>query len=235
MRDIKAITFDLDDTLWPIAPVIARAERRVHDWLQANFPAVAERWSMDELRALREQVAREHPELRFDFSALRRATLRRAMQPLGMGERDVERAFQVFFAARNRVELYADVPRALDSLRGRFRLASITNGNASVEAVGLSGYFEVSVSARDAGVAKPEPGIFAHAVERLGLEPHQVVHVGDDLELDVVGALGAGLNAVWVNRAREPIDAGATPTVASLDELPGLLVNREQRTDDRGQ
>ena len=75
---IRAVTLDLDDTLWAIAPAIVRAEQRMDDWLRRHFPAVATRWSIPRLRELRDRVAAEHPELAHDFSAQRRLSLRHA-------------------------------------------------------------------------------------------------------------------------------------------------------------
>ncbi len=223
--EVKAVTFDLDDTLWPIAPAIARAERRLHDWLRRRFPAVAARYSTRDLMDFRERAVIDHPEVAHDYSALRRLALRHAMAPLGLTEHDVEEAFQVFFAARNEVDLYAEVPSALDRLGRRYRLASISNGNASLAAIGLGDHFELSVSARDAGASKPAPEIFVLALERLGLEPHEVVHVGDDLELDVAGAMAAGMHAVWVNRSGRSADASPVAMIRGLDELPALLAD----------
>ena len=53
MQNIRTITLDLDDTLWAIGPVIARAERRLQDWLSANYPRVPECFSRDEIFALK--------------------------------------------------------------------------------------------------------------------------------------------------------------------------------------
>jgi putative hydrolase of the HAD superfamily len=74
-------------------------------------------------------------------------------------------------------------------------------------------------------VAKPDGRIFAAAARRLGLAPAQVLHVGDDAALDVLGALGAGMQAVWVNRERQTWQHEAQPhaTVTHLGELCDLL------------
>ncbi len=75
----------------------------------------------------------------------------------------------------------------------------------------------------DVGVAKPAPAIFEHAVARLDLAPHEVLHVGDDLETDVAGALRAGLAAVWINRDTPKGGQQPVPVVRTLAELPDLL------------
>jgi len=94
----------------------------------------------------------------------------------------------------------------LQRLSGRYPLLAVSNGNADVVRVGLGAYFSGSVSARDAGVAKPDPRIFHAAAAHLGCAPHQVLHVGDDHAADVVGAAQAGMQAVWLRHptALEP-------------------------------
>ena len=80
---IRAITLDLDDTLWPFAPIGARVEQVMHDWLAANVPRTAERFPLVEMRKLREAINAEHPHLAHDFSRLRKLTLARAMELAG--------------------------------------------------------------------------------------------------------------------------------------------------------
>jgi HAD superfamily hydrolase (TIGR01509 family) len=76
----------------------------------------------------------------------------------------------------------------------------VSNGNAEVHRLGLDRFFSGSVSARLHGVAKPDPSIFRAACEAAGAPPRQVLHLGDDLDADVDGALAAGLHAGWICR-----------------------------------
>lgn len=197
---IRAITFDLDDTLWPIEPAMLLAEQQLHDWLQANCPLSAAAYPLAAMRALRDRIAVEHPHLAHDFSAQRRLSLRAALLPHGYGEEHVDGAFTAFYAGRNRVECYADALPALARLAARFPLAAITNGNADLDAIGLTQYFRFALHASDFGTAKPAAEIFHEACTRLGFLPAEVLHVGDDPALDVVGAHKAGLRSVWLNR-----------------------------------
>ncbi|MBL8297870.1 MAG: HAD family hydrolase [Rhodanobacteraceae bacterium] len=197
---IQAISLDLDDTLWPIAPIVSRAEQRLHDWLLRHCPAVAAAYPIVTMRALRDRIAAENPQLAHDFTAQRKLSLATALQPHGYGADMVEAAFEVFYAARNQVELYADARPALERLAARVPLISLSNGNADLGRIGLRHLFVDCVSAREFGAAKPEPGIFLEACRRVGVEPQHVLHVGDDPLLDVHGARGAGLSSAWLNR-----------------------------------
>lgn len=197
---IRAITFDLDDTLWPIEPVMQRAEQQLDAWLRRHCPRTAEAYPVDAMRALRNRVADENPHLAHDFSAQRRLSLRAALLPHGYCDDHVDAAFAAFYAERNRVECYGDALPALERLGARYPLAAITNGNADLDAIGLSHVFRFTLHASRFGTAKPAADIFHAACERLELEPTQVLHVGDDPELDVIGAHRAGLRCVWLHR-----------------------------------
>ncbi len=222
---IRAITIDLDDTLWPIGPVIARAERRLQEWLAANYPRVPQAFSRDRVMALRETIIAEHENRSHDLTFLRREVLRRMGQAAGYSI-DVDAAYAVFFAARNEVELFPDVRPALESLARRYTVVAVTNGNADLGKIGIDGFFDGIVSARSAGAAKPARRIFAAAVAAGGSSPRETLHVGDHPQLDVDAARAAGLRAVWVNRANVAWPEGLTEPdgeVRDLHQLERLL------------
>jgi len=222
---ISAITIDLDDTLWPIEPVMLRAEQRLDAWLRAHCPAAAEAWPIAALRALRDRVAEENPDLAHDFTSQRLICLRTALQPHGYGDQHVDAAFAEFYAARNEVECYADALPALERLAARFPLVSLSNGNADLERIGLARFFHFSISSRSFGKAKPAAEIFHAACAGLGLPPEQVLHIGDDPLTDVVGAGEAGLRCAWLNRNGAPWTQPRRPDLIARDlgELAVLL------------
>ncbi|MEY8875679.1 MAG: HAD family hydrolase [Leptothrix sp. (in: b-proteobacteria)] len=223
---LTALTLDLDDTLWPVMPVIERAEQLTHAWLAVHAPATAGRFGLVAMRALRADVGRRHPQWAHDLSQLRRLALLEALAASGDDVALAEPAFEVFFNARQAVALYADVAPALDRLAARYRLLALSNGNADLAATGLTRWFVGSVSAQRAGVAKPDARIFAHACAELGCSADEIMHVGDDLALDIHGARQAGMHTAWIRRAGHP-----EPPLASVDlyatghhwELPDLL------------
>jgi putative hydrolase of the HAD superfamily len=224
---IKALTLDLDDTLWPIWPAIERAEHELHGWLAQHASATAQRFDVAALRGLRETIAAENPHWGHDFTRMRHASLVRALTLSGDDPAHADGAFAVFFAARNRVELFADALPALQALAARWPIAAVTNGNADLHGIGLAGHFATTVSAREFGIGKPDPRIFHEACRRLGVAPNEVLHIGDDWALDVVGAHGAGLRSAWVRRdagVGMPIGpARADCVVGDLGELVAWL------------
>ena len=222
---IRAITLDLDDTLWPIGPVMLRAEQRLDDWLRTHCPSVAAAYPIAAMRALRDRIAGENPELAHDFTSQRLLCLRAALHPHGYGDDHVDAAFAEFYAARNEVECYADALPALEQLGTRYPLVSLSNGNADLERIGIARFFHFSISSRSFGKAKPAAEIFHAACAGLGLPADEVLHVGDDALVDVVGAGEAGLRSAWLNRSGAAWDHARQPDLIARDlaELAALL------------
>ena len=148
----------------------------------------------------RAQLVRERPDWAHDMSALRRESIRRALLAAGDDPALAGLAFEHFYAERNRVELFEDALPALERLARRWPIVAVSNGNADLERVGLSRFFAACFSAHQFGVGKPAAPIFHAACAAVGAPPDAVLHVGDDAELDVDGALAAGLRAAWVQR-----------------------------------
>lgn len=197
---VRAITLDLDDTLWPFAPIGARVDQALHEWLAEHSPATAAMYPVALMRELRDRVYRDTPHLRHDMSALRRLVLHEALETSGAPAALVEPAFEVFHAARNQVECYPDSIQALERIAARVPVAAVSNGNADLARIGLMEHFAFQLGAHEHGAAKPDPGIFHAACARLGCGHGQVLHVGDHPEMDVAGAARAGLRTCWINR-----------------------------------
>lgn len=232
---IKALTFDLDDTLWDVWPVVERAEALLHDWLAVRYPRIPERFTPLELRELASEVSAARPDLAHDRTGLRKVALMLAAHRADYQEFDVEGAFAVFFIARNAVEPFAEVRPTLERLGQRYPLASLSNGNADLRLIGLDDLFVFSLNAIDVGAAKPELPMFAEACRRLNVRPEQIVHVGDDPEHDVFGAARAGFRTVWVNRTGRDWPGGpqADAEIVALDELEGVLAEWEGASRNR--
>ncbi len=198
--DLRAITLDLDDTIWPVGPCIERAEQVLHDWLLQHAPSTAATFPVERMRALRSEVAVLRPDLSHDLTALRLESNRQALIRSGDDPALAEPAFDLFFAERQRVTYYPEVAAALERLAARWPLLALSNGNAELAATGLDRWFCGSVHARAVGVAKPHARIFEVACDTLKAPARQVLHVGDDWRCDIEGARAAGLHTAWVAR-----------------------------------
>lgn len=232
LQDIRAITLDLDDTLWAIAPVIRAAESELWDWLAEHYPAIAETFTPERVAALRQRVVQDYWHRNHDFRYLRKKVLSFMAIESGYSDDLVEDAFAVFDRARNRVQLYPDVRSALGRLAERYRIVALTNGNANLSVIGIRHLFDEVVTATDVGVAKPARGIFSAALAHAGVAAEHALHVGDHPEIDVVGAAQAGLRTAWMNRADDTWPVQLPPpdvTVRSLAEVCDAL----ERASDR--
>jgi FMN hydrolase / 5-amino-6-(5-phospho-D-ribitylamino)uracil phosphatase len=226
LRVVRAICFDLDNTLWDVAPVLARAERILSDWLEGRYPKIPERFPPARILELREALLAEHPQHAHDFTFLRRESLARAAHACGYERAIATEAFAIWHAARNELTPYPDVVPALDALKRRYRLATLSNGNADLARIGLAHHFELSLHASAIGCAKPDARAYKQLAETLALPPGEILFVGDEPHADVVGPHDAGMQTAWVCRGdQEWPDSlpAADARIASLDELVSLL------------
>lgn len=227
---IRLITLDLDDTVWPCAPVIEAAERALMEWLGQRAPRLLEAHDQDSLREHRRSLMRERPEIAHDVTEVRRRSLALLLAEHGLGEQRAQalaaEALEVFLERRNRIEPYADSASALRRLATRFHLVSITNGNSDPELTPLRGVFRHRVNAAEAGASKPDPAVFERALALAGCTPDQCLHVGDEPYLDVQAARSLGIAAVWVNRHGRAWPQGLPEplfTVTDLNQLADWL------------
>jgi hypothetical protein len=137
VQRFAALIFDLDDTLWEVAPVIVRAEHAMYRFLAQHYPRVTQRHDLHSMRDRRAAMVAAHPHMRHDFTWLRLQALREHAAEAGYDVAMADAAFEVFYAARNAVQLYPDVLPALQMLRRKYRLFALSNGNADLERIGL--------------------------------------------------------------------------------------------------
>lgn len=224
--DVRAIAFDLDNTLWAVEPVLVRAEARVYAWLREHAPRITAHLSLEDMRRAREGLARREPHNAHDFTYLRTAALAAHAREYGYAEDIAARAFEVFLAARCEVQLYPDVRDGLERLRSRVKLASLSNGNADLARIGLGHLFALSLNARQLGAAKPARLCFERLAQGLNVSAAELWYVGDDPWLDVAAARAAGLGTVWMQRGAQDWPEGlarADLTVSDLHELARAL------------
>lgn len=221
LADIAAISLDLDDTLWPFTPAVLRAEQTLHDWLLAQAPRTSALLTSPQvLGELRMRFQAERPDLSHNLRELRLGSIRLALTLSNEAPLLAEAAYEVFFAARQRVDFFEDAFPALAWLSARFPLVALSNGNASLKVTGGHHFFRAALNPESAGCAKPDAAIFHAAAEAAGCRPAQMLHVGDDADLDVVGAIAAGCQAAWLVRS----DDAAAAQWARGSRAPHLVV-----------
>lgn len=228
MNHIRAIFFDGDDTLWDFRDAMRAALgetllvlRRIVD------NEAADALTVERMMEIREAVAAEMSEQTTLVETIRRESLARTLAEVGhpSGD-DAQRLFEVYNAARfAATRPFTGVRDLLIDLRGRYQLGVVSNGNTDPGRVGLGGIFSFVILAQDCGLAKPDPRIFDLALDKCGRSAVQVVHVGDSLQSDVMGANGCGIRSVWLNMDGAVNDTGIVPDheIGDLRELLDIL------------
>lgn len=228
MTPIRLITFDLDNTLWDVEPVIIRADAAMHAWLTQAHP----RWQSlahADFLACRRAAWEQMPDQHHNLSALRIATLEIALAQCGLSpvlaEHSARAAFAVFQAERNAVTLYDNALDMLQTLANRYDLHAISNGNADISAMPIAPYFRASFSAESVGAAKPDPAQFLASLQFAGVAANGAVHVGDHPEQDVAAAQAVGMRAVWFNPDKAPWPLAGAPDaqIQHLSELAAAI------------
>ncbi|MCC7410185.1 MAG: HAD-IA family hydrolase [Gammaproteobacteria bacterium] len=228
-KRFQVVTLDLDGTLWDSRPALARAERAVYALLEARCPAITERYTVAALVDHRRELMARRPDLGHDFTRLRHAALVELATAAGAPERLADEAMEVFLTERSRVRMYADTLPALETLRRRYRLVSLTNGNADVGRTAVAHLLERAVSPAETGKAKPDPAVFDFVAAACAVATSAIVHVGDEPHTDIACAQRAGVASVWINRERSPWPQMDPPQaeIASLAALAEVLEQLE--------
>ena len=238
--DIKVITFDLDNTLWDVEPALLRAEQAQQAWLLEHRPGAVEAYDHKTLWAFKKSVFKRHPHLLHHVSQIRIQVLYELQIAAGYKEAEArsgaEKAFAAFLRERQQVQLYEEALAVLETLASRYTLGALTNGNADVYKTDAGDYFDFAFLAEDIGASKPHPDMFHAALQRTGVAPHNIVHVGDDPEHDIAGARDMGMYTVWMNAKGRDWPAGprATRDISDLRQLPQAISEIEAREGPEG-
>ncbi|WP_260514954.1 5-amino-6-(5-phospho-D-ribitylamino)uracil phosphatase YigB [Serratia fonticola] len=232
LRPLAALTFDLDDTLYDNRPVIKQTEHESVAFLQNYHPGLSHFQSAD-FQRLRQELREQDPEIYHDVTQWRWRAVHLALSRQGLRDAEAsigaDAAMQNFALWRSRIDVPEATHATLRALGQRYPLVAITNGNADPAQCGLKQYFQFVLRSGPDGRAKPYQDMYQLAVERLGVAPEQILHVGDDLTTDVAGALRSGLQACWINDRQRSLmqvaDSRLLPhiEISQLASLTALL------------
>jgi HAD superfamily hydrolase (TIGR01549 family) len=229
---ITTLSFDLDDTLWDPRPALIAADKAQWLALAQRYPDLAERFTRDQIFVCRKQILANAPSIVGDVTALRIEVMYRLLLSLDIAPAEADEsarmAFEAFMAKRNDVILFPETIPMLESVSKSYTIVAITNGNADVFKTGIGSYFDLSIRADEAGVAKPDRGIFDLTWEKVGCQSSDVIHIGDSLENDVLGAINAGVTPVWYNPDKEQNTLGVNE-VSALSELSSMIQQLSDR------
>ncbi|MFS0556156.1 HAD family hydrolase [Brevibacillus sp. 179-C9.3 HS] len=234
MSAFTTILFDLDDTLFDFS---ACWEKGMQQTIETH-PLTADVEKQKFLEALRrhgDDLWVDVIAKRYDFTQYRQLRFQRAMADFNRqieAEQvdDFQRAYQA--ACMDAVQPDPSVQSTIAKLTEEHTLGIVTNGPVDMafiklERLGLSAYFprERVFLSEIIGHHKPDPRIYEHVREKLGVESNQVLFVGDTWDADVAGAIDAGFSAVWINpRGKKPTSwHQPLAVIERLDQLIAIL------------
>ena len=225
---ISTISFDGDMTLWDFRKVMRNSLKQTLTELQKQVPTSrASKLTIDEMIAIRDQLAEEVKGEVWNLLEIRRRAFERTLEHVGHPDKDLAAHLNAVYRKHRYgdIELYPDVIPTFDALASHFQLGLLSNGNTYPESCGLDGRFAFVVFSQDVQVEKPDPKIFQITAERAGCDLTEMLHVGDSLKNDVMGAKNVGAQSVWLNRESLPNDTDIRPDyeIASLTEIPTIL------------
>lgn len=227
---IRAISFDGDGTLWDFEKVMRHSLHQVLKELERIDPEAAHLLDIDKMIEVRERVAEEWKDKTANLEGLlfnRRQAFRETLKDIGRPDDTLASHLNKVYL-RHRfedIELFQDVLPTLHSLRSRYTLGLLSNGNSYPEQCGLTDIFEFVVFSQDYGMAKPDSRLFQTALEKARCSKQEFLHVGDSLENDVIGAMKADIRCVWLNRKqmKPNREIAVEHRIASLLELDKIL------------
>jgi putative hydrolase of the HAD superfamily len=230
----KQLFFDLDHTLWDFESNSRQTLEELYHTLRlgdrgvTDFDTFHRRYIVhnDKLWERYRNGYIKVDELRWKRMWLTLLDFRIADEPLA---RDMDIRF--LDALPTRKILFPHTVEILDYLTGKgYRLHLITNGfektqHSKLRYAGIDGYFGQVITSEGSGSLKPHKEIFDYALRVTGAGPDESIMLGDSLEVDIQGAMNAGIDQVFINHLRTAVAAGITPTytVHSLNELRAIF------------
>lgn len=227
---IKAISFDLDDTLYVNDEVIKMAEQAQFDVLSNAIESIKVA-GIEPWLTLKWQVLEANPQVKHDVTLWRKEVIRLGLSAhtddQALIEQLINEGFKAFYRARSNFELEPRVFEVLAKLKSKFPLVAITNGNVDIHRLGLTPYFVGYYRAGELGNRmKPYPDMLNMAANDLGINTNELLHIGDNVSTDVKAAQNANSPHLWFNSAKASMPAqAALPTgeYSNLDDLLQLL------------
>lgn len=230
---IKAVSFDFYNTLvrfWPPLEEIQQAA--CHELgLTVKEEAITHGYAVADVLFNRENEDRplsqrsDEDRLEF-FGRYEQLILETAGIPVSLDL--AQRVWKMAMSVPKDFVPFNDAVPALEQLReSGYKVGIITNLRRDVDElcqrVGLAPYLDFAVGSQEVGIEKPHPPIFMAALERVKAAPEEVLHVGDQVRSDVMGAQSVGMNAVLIDRSGYGANGVDCPTISSLSELGELL------------
>lgn len=229
---IQGLTFDLDDTLYDNHPYMIKAEKKLIEFISDTIPCCQDK-PLGYWREIKKALLKAHPMLHSDMGQLRMRTLiegiRRCGLTLSEAETRAKECFDFFYFERSNFTVTDEVRQLLAKLANKVPLVAITNGNVNLAQIGIAEFFQASFHANLKQPMKPDKKMFQMAQTQLSMPASSLLHVGDNLEKDIMGANRAGFNTAWfacnrrMNLSNEDVQVLPNIQLHALNELTQLI------------
>lgn len=226
------IFFDLDHTLWDFKTNSRNALSELFELhLKPRNPKISFNRFYDTYQSVNDRWWAQYRAEKVDKESLRTGRFRDSLHRFGIVDESLTESLSQGYVDRSPY-LTSLFPNALDVLRHLmdkgYRMHIITNGFEEVQHIkiresGLRGFFEEIITSEQAGVKKPDPGIFEYALERTSASLDRSMMIGDNLHADIQGAKEIGMDQVWFDPHSKGQDGHATHRIHDLRELKSIL------------
>jgi putative hydrolase of the HAD superfamily len=192
--DIKLISFDLDNTLYDNTPVLSRAESIIESYLEDKFNEQNQPFDYENYLAVRKNLLSKNDPAFDDVTLLRKTALESFCGALKNNTEIIDEALDVFMQARSEIDMPQVIQGMLLGLSKDYMLVTITNGNCDIQKHSIATAFKKHYSPSMGYRAKPHPKMLNQVMADFDIQPNQMLHIGDSIEMDGGGAINAGVN-----------------------------------------
>ena len=233
MKNITHIFFDLDHTLWDTDKNAKESLQEIHQEIkiQENFNVSFELFHAT-YQKHNDILWKKYAKHEVSKSDVRINRFKYSLEELNIFDDNINEFFASHFVSRTPLKknLIEGAIELMDYVKDRYTLSIITNGFKEVQYIkmeesGLSKYFSHVFISEEVGYNKPSPDIFKHAMQTSGaINAENCLMIGDSLEADILGAINAGMKAVYLSHeSKNESTENNFITVNSLEEIKTIL------------
>ncbi len=225
---VKALSFDLDDTLYGNQPFMLAAYEKMNAYF-ANILGKQRIYDFSFWFHYRDQALKANPELKHDVAAVREQSYYLGLKSLGYSSAQAKKiatdAMVYFVEVRSDFNVPKQSHQLLADLAEKFPLVAISNGNVDTKAIGIDHYFDHIFHAGNGLKQKPDAHMFTLTAQKLNLKAEHILHVGDCGKADVQGAILAGYQTAWLPHygVGKPLALLPNIELTTVNELRCLL------------
>ena len=231
MKQYKHIFFDLDRTLWDFETNSRLTLEEIYSEFDlANLGINSAEEFITKYKAINENMWDLYRQGKITKDLLRAGRFEATFLEYGIKDENLAKSVGHFYVEQSPIKtaLFSNAIEVLTYLKKSYHLHIITNGFEEVQFIklnksGLEPFFEVVVTSEQAGCKKPESAIFNYAMKRANAVPSESIMIGDDVPVDLHGAMNVGIDSVYFNPMGEKADDQVNFTIQNLIELKEIL------------